>query len=592
MSASPRSPRRPSCTARVRRGATSRTQSTSSAKRNHGPCKGTASTSTSTPGKVSASPGWKNASSTTNPTLRTRGRSAWISACHSPTTRTAKPATSSSSPSATACTCGPSRPAARSACVHTSSSGRASSAARSAIWSTWSTWSWVTSTASASRSASGSVHAPGSITSRRPALPSDTHACPCLTSSISGPLREAHPQLVRVVLAVEPVAHVEQLARGFAPLRAGPVLDPSEGRRDGLDRPLVHVPHPLARRNLNRHGPQPPQAQIGIEQADHLDVAVRDRTAQLGVGSTLRGPRRRKTAPRLGDEPTEIGELPPHLETRDAAGPSVDDLDPHPASSTRTPSRCAACVTRRASSRSRRDRPPASCEVIRTVTVGKRRSTSGWWSAASASSPIAFTSSSPRANVPVAKVTTAPSSSALHPASDGSARNSAATIRSVIPPKLPATTHLVGGPSEDLAQGAADLLVVRAPHGPVAEPCQAPHEGVRRTHVVRARLGLLLVVVTLVRVAVPEVDERVEGGPREQEQQADPARVALVARRHDLQGRQDVGREGLEHQPPTRKITTASTVPTAWATAEAPSKRVWLIGTEPIVSPVRALTAT
>src|SRR5690606_41893319 len=117
------------------------------------------------------------------------------------------------------------------------------------------------------------------------------------------------------------------------------------------------------------------------------------------------------------------------------------------------------------------------------------------------------------------------------------------------------------------AQGAADLLVVRAPHGPVAEPCQAPHEGVRRTHVVRARLGLLLVVVTLVRVAVPEVDERVEGGPREPEQQADPARVALVARRQELLVRLDVGRDGIEHLPTTRKNTSACNNTSAGATA-------------------------
>ena len=112
--------------------------------------------------------------------------SGWMTACVSPCTVTANPATASSSPADTAVNwpgCSPNRPAS-AAGAYTRNSGRAASASLIAAWCTWSKCSWVIRIASAPlmMPAASAENEPGSMTKDAPSFSKTTHACSCLVS--------------------------------------------------------------------------------------------------------------------------------------------------------------------------------------------------------------------------------------------------------------------------------------------------------------------------------------------------------------------------------------------------------------------------
>src|SRR5690625_377355 len=110
--------------------------------------------------------------------------------------------------------------------------------------------------------------------------------------------------------------------------------------------------------------------------------------------------------------------------------------------------------------------------------------------------------------------------------------------------------------------------------------------------VMHVGFGFALMFMALVRIAVAQKHIAIENDPGEQQQQRKIACVPVIARsEHEFVRCLREISTGSQHHKITAK-TTPRIVPTTCTAAETANSFGWLRGTLPIVSPVRALTAT
>src|SRR5699024_10473703 len=142
----------------------------------------------------------------------------------------------------------------------------------------------------------------------------------------------------------------------------------------------------------------------------------------------------------------------------------------------------------------------------------------------------------------------------------------------------------------DVEPRAAIVLAVRTSHGPALQTGARASVVVAFAQIVHRGLRLGGVTVPLVHVSVAQVDQRVEERTSKQEQQPEPA--AVLGGGAAGQDRPAVGKDRDRHGHPRNRNIRAAKMPTISTAADTSRSLGWLTGTDPIVSPVRALTAT
>src|SRR5699024_1438267 len=156
----------------------------------------------------------------------------------------------------------------------------------------------------------------------------------------------------------------------------------------------------------------------------------------------------------------------------------------------------------------------------------------------------------------------------------------------------PVCSTLAPGSSEelDVEPRAAMVLAVRTSHRLALQTGAGAPVVVAFAQIVHRGLRLGGVTVPLVHVSVAQVDQRVEERTSKQEHQPEPA--AVLGGGAAGQDRPAVGKDRDRHGHPRNRNIRAAKIPTISTAADTSRSLGWLTGTDPIVSPVRALTAT